>query len=165
MKQGKQNNFLVIEHTNARSLLASMSEIRLLVINRNIDILCVSETWLLPRTPDNYIHIPDYNVYRCDKNYGGGVCVYVKNCLATNEIATSDDRPNGVEHKNIATLGDCNRLDGLLKAASDSPHYPPPIPVHAATEPTLKTKQTQSSSKFHPTTTSRPDLCSYRAYS
>ncbi len=46
--------------------------------------LCVSETWLLPHTPDSYIHIGDYSVYRCDKNSGGG-------------ITTNADRPNGVE--------------------------------------------------------------------
>ncbi len=97
VEQAKQKDCLVIEHINARSLLATISEIRLLAINRNIDILCISETWLLPHTPDSYIHIRDYGVYRCDKNHGGGVCVYVKNCLATNVITSNADSPNGVE--------------------------------------------------------------------
>ncbi len=64
---------------------------------RNIDILCISETWLLPQIPDNYIHIPGYKVYRCDKSYGGGACVYVKVSLTTKIFTSDDDRPDGVE--------------------------------------------------------------------
>ncbi len=57
--------FLTIEHINAQSLQASFDEVKFLVSERNIDILCVSETWLLPHTPNAYVNIPNYKIFRC----------------------------------------------------------------------------------------------------
>ena len=82
------------------------------MIKRNIDILCISETWLLPHIPDNYIHIPGYKVYRCDKSYGGGVCVYVKDSLTTKMITSNDDRPDGVEDVGLSIQ--CRKLPSFI---------------------------------------------------
>ncbi len=49
--------FRTIEHINAQSLQANFDEVKFIVTERNIDILCVSETWLLPHTPDAYTYI------------------------------------------------------------------------------------------------------------
>ncbi len=112
VEHAQQKDCLIIEHINARSLLANITEIRLLIASRNIDILCVSETRLLPHTPDSYIYIPGYNVYRCDKDYGGGVCMYVKYCLATNELTSNADRPNGVEDVWLSIQ--CRKLPSVI---------------------------------------------------
>ena len=63
-----------------------MDEIILLTKDRNIDVLCVSESWLLPDIPDAYVNIPGYKIFRCDSGRGGGVCIYAKNVLSTNII-------------------------------------------------------------------------------
>lgn len=84
-------------HINARSLLANLLDVKLLIIEQNIDILCVSETWLLPHIPDSHCHIPGYHVFRCDKGHGGGTCVYVKDTLATKVINCDTVRPKGIE--------------------------------------------------------------------
>ncbi len=46
-----RNNFLKIEHLNAQSLQGNLEEIKQLMNERDVDILCVSETWLSPCTP------------------------------------------------------------------------------------------------------------------
>ncbi len=44
--------FLTVGHINAQSPQSTSDEVNLLVRERNIDVLCVSETWLLPHTSD-----------------------------------------------------------------------------------------------------------------
>ena len=43
-----------------------------------MDILCISETWLIPAIQSKLISIPGYSTYRCDGGRGGGVGIYVK---------------------------------------------------------------------------------------
>ena len=50
-----------------------------MIRERNVDILCLSETWLLPVIQSKFIEIPEYTVHRCDGGRGGGVCIYVRN--------------------------------------------------------------------------------------
>lgn len=84
-------------HINARSLLANFVEVKLLITEKDIDVLCVSETWLLPHIPDSHCHIPGYYIFRCDKGHGGGTCVYVKDILSTKIISSDRVKPNGIE--------------------------------------------------------------------
>ena len=86
-----------IEHINAQSLLCNLDEIRLLVNERQPDILCVSETWLTKDVLDQHIALPDFNVYRRDKSRGGGVCIYVRNICTVTVINVNIDRIEGIE--------------------------------------------------------------------
>lgn len=75
---------IVIEYLNAQSLLCHIDEIRFLVEERNVDILCVSETWLHETDIDLSVNINNFHIYRCDKGRGGGTCIYVRNNLLVN---------------------------------------------------------------------------------
>ena len=86
-----------IEHINAQSVQGHIDEIRLMVHDRDIDILCISESWLLPVIHDNYINIPKYNVFRYDVGRGGGVCVYIRNCLKVSVINLSLPKVENVD--------------------------------------------------------------------
>ena len=74
-----KKDFLVIEHIHSQSILSSIDEVKLLIEERSIDVLCVIEIWLLPHTPDNFINAPNFKVFRCDKGRGAGACIYVRN--------------------------------------------------------------------------------------
>ena len=74
-----------------------MDEIKILITERNIDILCVSETWLLAETLDAHVNIPNFKVFRCDQGRGGGVCIYVSNQLKTNVINLFIPKEPGIE--------------------------------------------------------------------
>ena len=67
------------------------------VYSRDIDVLCVSETWLQTNTPDVHVSIPNYVLYRNDVGRGGGVCIYVKKELKTNIINFLLPKQAGVE--------------------------------------------------------------------
>ena len=64
--QYNRRHYLTIEHINAQSVMGHLDEIVSLVNDRNIDVLCVSETWLTPVILDKYIDIPNYIIYGRD---------------------------------------------------------------------------------------------------
>ena len=88
---------LKVEHLNAQSLLGNFDEIEAHILSKDIDIMCISESWLLPLTCNRFIEIPGYSVYRCDAGMGGGVCVYVKEDFKVNVLTTTLERPDYVE--------------------------------------------------------------------
>ena len=57
----------------------------------------MTETWLTPSDLDEYVTIPGYAVYRCDKGRGGGVCLYVRESLTVTLVNITIDKPEGVE--------------------------------------------------------------------
>ena len=95
--QYKSSHYLTIEHINAQSVMGHLDEIVSLVNDRNIDVLCVSETWLTPIILDKYVNIPNYNIYRHDLKPGGGVCIYVRSDVKVTKIELKVERKNLVE--------------------------------------------------------------------
>ena len=65
-----------------------MDEVKYLSSERKIDILCISETWLLEDIPDKFIQIPNFNVFRHDKGRGGGTCIFVRDDLKVKQLCT-----------------------------------------------------------------------------
>lgn len=66
-------------HINVRSLLSKIDALRIDIEGSNIDILCISESWLHKYISDNLVSIDGYQLYRNDRDYsrGGGTCIYV----------------------------------------------------------------------------------------
>ncbi len=78
-------------HINVRSLLPKIDMVRIWAKSTNVDIMVLSETWLGRSTPDSYIYMEGYNIFRTDRHAkGGGVAIYVKNSLlATIQLSKS----------------------------------------------------------------------------
>ena len=93
----KPRDFVSIFYVNAQSLLGHKYELELFIHEQNIDILCVTETWLHHYIKDALVNIPSYSVYRKDYGKGGGVCLYVKNTLMVTELNLNIDGQEGVE--------------------------------------------------------------------
>ena len=80
---------LHICHLNVRSLWNKFELIKQQIINSNISVFCISESWLNPNITDEMIYIPGYSVARLDRSWsntdsvtaskGGGLCIYIKN--------------------------------------------------------------------------------------
>jgi len=77
---------LTINHINAHSLCPSdrtkkLDEIHsLLCVEEQIDIICVSETWLKSQHTDLHVSLPDYQLFRSDRappKIGGGAAIYI----------------------------------------------------------------------------------------
>jgi exonuclease III len=66
---------------NARSLPNKINELEILVEMQEIDIVCVTETWLKDKMPDEAIDCLGMNLCRHDRmnRVGGGVAVFINN--------------------------------------------------------------------------------------
>ena len=73
--------------------------IEFMIVERKIDILCVSETWLLPNINNELIDISEFRVFRRDRGRGGGVCIYVRSDFQARELFTNN--PNNIEVEDV----------------------------------------------------------------
>ena len=86
-------------HLNARSILTSndtgprLHHIEQELVNdQKFDVLAVTETHLSKDIPDHDIALPNYQLFRKDRNrHGGGVCLYVKDEIAASKIPRLDN--------------------------------------------------------------------------
>ncbi len=73
---------LKVAHIKVHRLFPKIDEIRFLLINTKIDILCISEAWLYDTITDSQVKLDDYIIERNDRNrHGGGVPIYIKHDL------------------------------------------------------------------------------------
>ena len=57
-------------HLNIHSLVPKSDQIKHILIDSNLDYLCLSETWLNKNSPSSAIHIPGYNAFSCGQGWG-----------------------------------------------------------------------------------------------
>lgn len=68
-----------IGHLNVRSLFTGFDELKRIIIEKEFDIIFLSETWLSEDDSSRPFEIPNYNFFRKDRvGRGGGVAVYIK---------------------------------------------------------------------------------------
>lgn len=74
-----------LAHFNARSLKnrTNFIQVENFVLQNDIEIFTISETWLNSTVTNKEINIPGYKVYRLDRRHkkGGGVCAYLRTNL------------------------------------------------------------------------------------
>ena len=83
----KNINKLVIGHLNINSLPSKFCQLKL-IIEKNIDILVITETKLDSSFPSSQFKIEGFSMpYRCDRNrLGGGVIVYVRDDIPNKQL-------------------------------------------------------------------------------
>ena len=95
---------LHIAHLNIHYLYPKLDEVKLLTNYQNIDIFCLCETFLNQQFSDNELQIPDYNIFRKDRqSHGGGLIVYTKSnlaCIHREDLETQDTEILWLEVKN-----------------------------------------------------------------
>ena len=97
---GRTNLKVKIGHINIRSLIPSFADFSHIVVQNNFDIFTVTETWLSNDVPSEAVHIPGYYLFRHDRTTGrgGGVAVYIKNILTSQEVTLDMVDDNIIEH-------------------------------------------------------------------
>ena len=74
---------LKIAHLNIQSLRNKIDHLNILLHDNNIDILCITETWLTNEIDDSEISIPGYSICRNDRDNlergHGGIINYIIN--------------------------------------------------------------------------------------
>ena len=80
---------LKVGHLNVRSLTAHLDEVNLLLLREQMDVLCLSETWLTEAVDPATLLFPGYTICRCDgrvKKSGGGVAILYRNTLRAEQL-------------------------------------------------------------------------------
>ena len=87
---GLRNSFFInIAHVNLNCLTNKVNYVENMLKENNIDILGVTETWLVKEVNDSYIEIDGYKVVRSDSPSGirkHGAAVYIKNNFKYAEV-------------------------------------------------------------------------------
>lgn len=84
-------NKICVAHLNVRSLLPKLADIQQMLSDFNIDVLCLTETWLTNAVDNSMIKIEGYNIHRNDREVrcGGGVAIYVRSYFKCSVIESS----------------------------------------------------------------------------
>jgi len=87
----RRDKYVTISHINTRSFCvqSKMDEIKHKLTSENIDVLCLTETWLHPDIPSEYIEIENYTLIRRDRagvGKGGGICIFVRDVFTVRTI-------------------------------------------------------------------------------
>ena len=84
---------LAKKKNRVRAVVALESDL----LENDVDICVVTETHLKPDMPDSVVNIPNYTIFRRDRNWGGqdmrskgGVAIYVRSNLKVIDIQQSD---------------------------------------------------------------------------
>lgn len=85
-------NNILIKHINVRSLKSKLDQIKMMIKDESIDILCCTETWLEPDISSNLIQIEGFNVYRKDRvKKGGGAIIYVREEYTSSQVMQNNN--------------------------------------------------------------------------
>ena len=86
-------NKLNIAHINIRSLIPKFNLFKKYVVDNQLDIVGISETWLNSNILNESVEINGYKIVRKDRQYGrgGGVILYIKNYIKFAEIIDIND--------------------------------------------------------------------------
>lgn len=84
--------------SNVMSLAPKIDEVKIFLAKQNLDLLCITETWLKDSITDSVIDINNYDVFRKDRTSSqhGGVCAYIKDSIKSTRLQELED-PNGCE--------------------------------------------------------------------
>ena len=92
-----------------------LDNLRLLLLEGDHDVICITETWLDDSITDTLlINSCAYSIFRCDRKdrSGGGVCILVKNCLRVLPVISvhTSDNLSSVEIVVIDIVGHGGKL-------------------------------------------------------
>jgi len=81
--------YIIIGIVNCCGIVNKYLEIQDLLLSQNIDILLCAETHLEDSISDSEVFLPNYSVYRKDRNrQGGGVSIAIRSDLPSCQLDT-----------------------------------------------------------------------------
>lgn len=108
---GDELKHLNVCHFNACSLLRKMHDVKRIVLNSKLNVICVTESWLCSSDTNKSVYLPGFTSFRNDRpSRGGGVLIYVKKRFNTKVICRSNT--DGIEYIFIEVS--CNNLKVLI---------------------------------------------------
>ena len=85
--------------TNIQSLRSKVDELNLIITTKNVDIACLTETWLSNEIDDDLVNIGGYTLTRNDRfqRRGGGTALYIRNGITFTVQSIGDCLPLEIE--------------------------------------------------------------------
>ena len=86
---GSQHTFVPsLMLSNVMSLVPKIDELREVILNSDVEIACITETWLRYHIDDNVVNVSGFRLVRLDRinSQHGGVCMYVRNNIQCNIV-------------------------------------------------------------------------------
>ena len=80
---------MVVLYLNANSLFNKLTELMVLSAAEDVQIICITETWLCCEILDAEVQIPNFTVFRedrADNSRYGGSAIYVHNSLQAERL-------------------------------------------------------------------------------
>lgn len=124
-----QINTLSVYYQNVRGLRSKTNVFFRNIMLVEFDVVCLTETWLLPGIYDSELFDSRYNVYRCDRDYesrgnrfGGGVLIAVRRELSVRSY-NRFSMPNAAAEVIEVTLN-CNLRSGTRLIRIYNAYFP-----------------------------------------
>lgn len=94
LRSALDSDLFNICHINVQSLTArrfsKFNELKMNLFDCNLDMICMTETWLDDSIENRMIAVDGYKIYRNDRTrHGGGICVYVRKNLVCRVLEAS----------------------------------------------------------------------------
>ena len=114
---------LRIGHINIRSLTSKIDDIMILLGNHQIDLLCLSETWLKSQVLDKFLPFPGYRILRRDREgrRGGGVAILHREEMQVKQLSMSGEGPLETLWASATWRGGRPTTVGVIYRPPDSP--------------------------------------------
>ena len=79
-------------HLNICSIFPKMDYLKILLFDKPLDVLVISETWLNDSYDNSELCIPGYNMERLDRTHkkGGGLCIYINDRFSYDRVEISE---------------------------------------------------------------------------
>ena len=119
---------------NVASLVKHLDELRLMLLDKKLDVLAISETRLDSTISDGLVRIDGYNVLRADRDRNrGGVCIYIR--CHVNYIPRPDLVPTYLEDVCVE-INQANSQSFIISSI-----YRPPCSTNEAFKKNRRTNQ------------------------
>lgn len=100
------NTYFKCVFLNVRSINTGFIHLKDFIINNDVDVFGLTETWLKKDIPSENFHIPNYQFLRCDREIrGGGLAFYVKRIYSFEVIYSHFDDHTEQLWLNIKSVG------------------------------------------------------------
>ena len=112
-----------IGHLNVQSIAAKLDDVTLLLRDQQLDILCLSETWLSPQISDLFLTFPGYDVLRQDREgrRGGGVAILHRSEMEVQQLVMPACGPLETLWTSVSWRGGRPTTVGVVYRPPDSP--------------------------------------------
>ena len=92
--------------SNANHLLNKVDDLYSIVTSHEVDVVCITESWLDSSTPNTLCTIGNYEIYRKDRlcGLGGGVICYVSSAIQSYMVSPRVNVANNIDVEMIWIL-------------------------------------------------------------